>query len=144
MENDFMVVRSPLSLVKLKNQEGDFNSAIRYLKSSINTADIDFGGNFYLSLIYKKLSLAYEGSNNVQKSFESFKKYHELTQLIFNAEADQRLTELQTEMEVNQKESTILLQKAKLREQGTIQLFILALTSLMIIFLFFFIWIFCV
>jgi two-component sensor histidine kinase len=97
----------------------------------------DFGDMFFLSLIYKELSNAYGGRGNMNQSLAAFKKFHELTQRVFTSEADQRIAQLQTEMEVTQKESTISLQMAKLKQQATIQVFILILTGLMIIFMFF-------
>lgn len=137
LQNDFMVVRSLLSLGKLKNQEREFESAIAYLKRSIRTAKNDFGDIYYLGLIYLELSKAYEGKNNIKESLVAYKKYHELTQLVFNSEADQRIAQLRTDMEVNQKESTISLQMEKLKQQATIQVFYLILTGLMVFFLFF-------
>lgn len=137
LENDFMVVRSLLSLGKLKNLEGDFRTAETYLQSSLDTAGEYFGDMFYLGLIYQELSKAYEGKNEINRSFEAYKKYHELTQRVFNSEADQRIAQLQTELEVSQKESTISLQMEKLKQQATIQVFTLILTGLMIFFLFF-------
>ncbi len=137
LENDFMVVRSLLSLGKLKNQERDFDTAITYLQRSIRTATEDFGDIYYLGLIYQELSEAYEGKNNIKESFKAYKKYHELTQRVFNSDADQRIAQMQTEMELNQKESTISLQMEKLKQQATIQVFTLILTGLMIFFLFF-------
>ncbi len=137
LENDFMIVRSLLSLGKLKNQEGDFESAEKYLQRSIRTTKEDFGDLYFLGLIYQEISKAYEGRNQINKSFEAYKKYHELTQRVFTSDADQRIAQLQTDMEMNQKESTISLQTAKLKQQATIQVFILILTGLMIIFMFF-------
>ena len=137
LENDFMIVRSLLSLGKLKNLERDYESAMAYLNRSLRVATDEFGDLFYLSLIYKELSNAYEGRGNINQSLAAYKKYHELTQQVFNAEADQRIAQLQTEMEVTQKESTISLQMAKLKQQAIIQVFTLILTGLMIIFLFF-------
>ncbi|PRY84741.1 tetratricopeptide repeat-containing sensor histidine kinase [Mongoliibacter ruber] len=136
LQNDFMVTRSLLSLGKLKNQEGNFESSIAYLQSSIRTAGDDFGDMYYLSLMYKELSKAFEGRNNFKESFEAYKKYHELNQLVFNAEADQRIAQLQTEMEVSQKENTILLQMSRLRQQNVIQVFTLVLVGVMLLFLF--------
>jgi len=135
LENDFMIVRSLLSLGKLKNQEKDFDAAITYLQRSIRTTSEDFGDNFHLGLIYQELSKAYEGKNNINESFKAYKKYHELYQRVFNSDADQRIAQLQTEMEVNQKESTISLQMEKLKQQATIQVFTLILAGLMLIFL---------
>jgi two-component sensor histidine kinase/Tfp pilus assembly protein PilF len=137
LENDFMIVRSLLSLGKLKNLEKDFEAATAYLNRSLSVATDDFGDLYHLSLIYKELSKAYEGMGNLNESLVAFKKYHELTQGVFNSEADQRIARLQTEMEVTQKESKISLQMAKLKQQATIQVFSLILTGLMIVFLIF-------
>lgn len=137
LENDFMIVRSLLSLGKLKNLEKDYESAMVYLNRSLRVATDDFGDMFFLSLIYKELSNAYGGRGNMNQSLAAFKKFHELTQRVFTSEADQRIAQLQTDMEVTQKESTISLQMAKLKQQATIQVFILILTGLMIIFMFF-------
>lgn len=137
LENDFMVVRSLLYLGKLKNQQGDFDSAIAYLRASIRTAKENFGDIYYLGLIHYELSKAYEGNNDINKSLEAYKKYHALNQRVFNSEADQRIAQLQTDMEVNQKENTISLQMEKLKQQATIQVFTLILTGLMVFFLFF-------
>lgn len=137
LQNDFMIVRSLLALGKLKNQIDDFDSAITYLQSSIRTATNDFGDMYYLSLIYHELSKAYEGKNNSNASLQAFKKYHELTERVFNTEANQTIAQLQTAMEVNQKESMISLQTEKLKQQGIIQIFTLIITGLMVFFLFF-------
>ncbi len=137
LQNEFMVVRSLHALGRLKNQEGDFESAIVYLDRSIRTATEDFGDLYYLALIYKDLSEAYEGAKNISASFQAFKKHNELQQQVFNAEADQRIALLQTEMDVNQKESTISLQLEKLKRQEVIQVFTLVFTAVMVFFLFF-------
>jgi two-component system, sensor histidine kinase PdtaS len=137
LENDFMIVRSLLAVGKLKNQKGEFDTAISYLRRSIRTATDDFGDMYYLGLIYLELSKAFEGKNNIDESLKAFKKYHDLTQRVFNTEADQTISQLQTEMEVNQKESTISLQREKLKRQEAIQIFTLILTGLMVFFLFF-------
>lgn len=137
LENDFMIVRSLLAVGKLKNQKGEFDAAITYLQRSIRTATDDFGDMYYMGLIYQELSKAFEGKNNIDESLKAYKKYHDLTQRVFNTEADQTIAQLQTEMEVNQKESTISLQTEKLKRQEAIQIFTLILTGLMVFFLFF-------
>jgi two-component system, sensor histidine kinase PdtaS len=137
LENDFMIVRSLLAVGKLKNQKGDFDAAVTYLKRSIRTATDDFGDMYYLGLLYLELSKAFEGKNYIIESFKAYKTYHDLTQRVFNTEADQTIAQLQTEMEVNQKESTISLQTEKLKRQEIIQVFTLILTGMMVFFLFF-------
>ncbi len=137
LENNFMIVRSLLAAGKLKNQKGEFDAAIAYLQRSIRTATDDFGDMYYLGLIYLEMSKAFEGKKNIDETLRAFKKYHDLTQRVFNTEADQTISQLQTEMEVNQKESTISLQTEKLKRQEAIQIFTLILTGLMVFFLFF-------
>ncbi|GMQ25465.1 hypothetical protein Aoki45_21470 [Algoriphagus sp. oki45] len=137
LQNEFMVVRSLLSLGKVKKQQGFYQDAITYLNRSIRTATEDFGDRYFLSLIYRELAEAYEGAGEISNSYQAFKHYHELDQSVFNAEADQRIAQLQTEMDVNQKESIISLQEEALKRQNIIQVFTLLLTALMVFFLFF-------
>jgi len=136
LENDFMIVRSLLSLGKLKNQQNEYHTAIAYLQRSIKAATDEFGDKYFLGLIYQQLALAYEGVNNIPEAYKAFKKYNELMQLVFNAEADERIAQLQTEMDVAQKENTISLQTERLKQQQITQLFILILAGVMVIFLF--------
>ena len=136
LENEFMIFRSLLALGKLKNQVLDYYSAIAYLQRGLQTVTNDFGDMYYLALTYQELAKAFEGVNNTSESYNAFKKYDELNQLVFNAEADQRIAQLQTEMEVNQKENTILLQTERLIRQETTQVFTLILTGLMVFLLF--------
>ncbi|MGE0931607.1 tetratricopeptide repeat protein [Peijinzhouia sedimentorum] len=136
LQNDFMIVRSLHSLGKLKNKLGEYAAAVVYLERSIQTATADFGDIYYLSLIHRDLSEAFEGANRIEESLNAFKKYNELNQLVFNTEADQRIAQLQTEMDVNQKENIILLQNEELKKQEIIQLFTLILTAVMVLFLF--------
>ncbi len=136
LQNEFMIVRSLHSLGKLKNKLGEYAEAVAYLELSIQTATADFGDIYYLSLIHRDLSEAFEGAKRIEESLNAFKKYNELNQLVFNTEADQRIAQLQTEMDVNQKENTILLQNEELKKQEIIQLFTLILTAVMVLFLF--------
>ncbi len=136
LQNDFMIVRSLHSLGKLKNKLGEYAAAVVYLERSIQTATADFGDIYYLSLIHRDLSEAFEGANRIEESLNAFKKYNELNQLVFNTEADQRIAQLQTEMDVNQKENIILLQNEELKKQEIIQLFTFILTAVMVLFLF--------
>ncbi|GAB2617447.1 tetratricopeptide repeat protein [Belliella aquatica] len=136
LQNEFMVVRSLYSLGKLKNQEGDYESAIIYLERSIRTATDQFGDLYYLGLIYRDLSSALEGAGQSHEALQAFKKFNEFNKLVFNSDADNRIAQLQTEMDFNQKENTILLQVEKLKRQETIQIFTMVLTGFMVIFLF--------
>jgi two-component system, sensor histidine kinase PdtaS len=135
LENDFMVMRSLLTLGKLNNHTREYNLAIENLQKCIRIATPDFGDKFYLSIAYEELSKAYEGIQKTKESLAAYKKYNKLHDEVFNSEADQRIALLQTQMDIAQKEATISIQDARLNQQTTIQLFILILTGFLLIFL---------
>ena len=135
LENDFMIMRSLLSLGRSNNSIGHFSHAIEFLEKSIRVATKDFGDKYYLSLVYQELSKAYEGERRYAKALAATRKYDELKQSVFNSEADQRISQLMTEMNVYQKENTIKLQEARLEKQKIVQIFILILSGLLIIIL---------
>lgn len=125
-------MRSYLSLGKLQNLQGQYSSAIVSLQKSIEIATVDFGDNFYLSQAYELLGKAYAYSHNYKDAYAAFAKYDTLKNKIFNAEADQRISLIQTEFDLAQKEDTIELQGIKIRRQGAWQTLI---TSFLIILL---------
>ena len=132
LNNNFMLMRSYLSLGKLQNLQGQYSSAIVSLQKSIEIATVDFGDNFYLSQAYELLGKAYAYSHNYKDAYAAFAKYDTLKNEIFNAEADQRISLIQTEFDLAQKEDTIELQGIKIRRQGAWQTLI---TSFLIILL---------
>ncbi|WP_111611534.1 tetratricopeptide repeat protein [Algoriphagus yeomjeoni] len=136
LENEFMIMRSYMSLGKVGNASKDFAKAADYLETSILEATENFGDKFYLSLVYEELSKAYEGQGNFQKSLVASRKSDELRRDVFTAEADKQVAQLQTEMDVAQKENTIMLQEAKLSRQRILQVFYLTLAGVLIIILF--------
>jgi two-component sensor histidine kinase len=133
LENDFMIMRSLLSLGKSNNSIGHYAHAIEFLVKSIQVATKDFGDKYYLSLVYLELSKAYEGDKKFAKALEASRIYDELKQSVFTAEADQRISQLQTEMNVSQKENTINLQEARLEKQKILQIFILTLAGFLVV-----------
>ncbi|MCS4435164.1 tetratricopeptide repeat-containing sensor histidine kinase [Aquiflexum gelatinilyticum] len=135
LENDFMIMRSLLSLGKSNNSIGHFSHAIEFLEKSIQVATNDFGDKYYLSLVYLELSKAYEGDKKFAKALEASRTYDKLKQSVFTAEADQRISLLQTEMNVSQKENTINLQEARLEKQKILQIFILTLAGFLVVIL---------
>jgi two-component sensor histidine kinase len=135
LENDFMIMRSLLSLGKSNNSIGHFSHAIEFLEKSIHVATNDFGDKYYLSLVYLELSKAYEGDKKFAKALEASRTYDKLKQSVFTAEADQRISLLQTEMNVSQKENTINLQEARLEKQKILQIFILTLAGFLVVIL---------
>ena len=135
LDNNFMVMRSLLAIGKLQNLQGKYISAIKNLNNSIAVATEDFGDEFYLSQAYEGLGRAYAGSHNYKEAYLAFEKYDRLKKAIFTAEADQRISLLQTEFDVAQKESTIQVQESELKKQRSRQTLISIITALLLIIL---------
>ncbi len=134
LDNNFMVMRSLLSIGKLQNLEGKHQKAIESLNQCITVATTDFGDEFYLSQAYKALGEAYSGNNDYKEAYSAFEAYDKLKNEVFTAEADQRISLLQTEFEVAEKESTIQLQNVKIDQQKTRQtLAIIVMVSLLLL-----------
>jgi two-component sensor histidine kinase len=136
LENDFMIMRSYLSLGKASNAAGNFNAASDFLGKSIQVATPEFGDKYYLSLFYSELSKALEGGQQFALALEASRKYDQLRQDVFTDQANEQISLLQTQMELSQKESTIKLQEAKLARSIIIQVFILILAAILVVFLF--------
>lgn len=136
LENDFMIMRSYLSLGKAGNSAGKFLEAADYLEQSIQVASPDFGDKYYLSMVYLELSNALEGSQQYAKALDASRTYDQLRQEVFTDKTNQKITFLQTQMELAQKESTIKLQEFKLARNKILQILILTISAILVVFLF--------
>ncbi|MEQ8219668.1 MAG: histidine kinase dimerization/phosphoacceptor domain -containing protein [Arenibacter sp.] len=132
LDNDFMLMRSWLSIGKLQNLQGKYKYAIESLKTSLDVATTEFGDEFYLSQVYEALGKAFAGDHDYMEAYKAFSKYDGLKQEIFTAESDQRIALLQTEFEVAQKEDTILLQQGTIRKQKSNQMLTSTITGLLL------------
>jgi len=135
LDNNFMLMRSWLSIGKLQNIQGKYISAIESLEKSIAIATADFGDEFYLSQAYETLGKAYAGNHNYQEAYQAFAAYDQLKNQIFTAEADQRISQLRTEFDLAQKENTILLQENQITKQRTRQTLIIVIACLLVLYL---------
>ena len=135
LDNNFMLMRSWLSVGKLQNLEGKYISAIESLQKCISIATDKFGDNYFLSEAYKTLGKAFAGNHNYKDAYEAFASYDKLKDKIFTAAADQRISLLQTEFDVAQKETTIGQQEKELKQQRTRQTYIIIIASLLLLFL---------
>jgi two-component system, sensor histidine kinase PdtaS len=136
LENRFMIMRSFLSMGRTSNLAGNFEEAVVFLQKSIQVATPDFGDKFFLSLVYLELSKALEGSKQFAKALDASRAYDQLRQEVFTAETNDRISILQTEMQLSQKENTIKLQEAQLSKNRILQIFILILSGILAILLF--------
>lgn len=135
LNNNFMVMRSWLSIGKMQNLQGKYVSAIESLKKCIAVATNEFGDTYYLSQAYEALGKAYAGNHDYQEAYHAFAKYDALKSLFFTVEADQRTALLRTEFDVAGKEGTIQIQETQLKKQQTRQTLITIIASLLFLLL---------
>ena len=133
LDNNFMLMRSWLSLGKLQNLQGKFLSAVESLSNCIRIATPEFGDAFFLSQAYENLGRAYAGSHNYREAYLAFEKYDELKNAVFTAEADKRISQLQAQFNSDEKDSTIQEQESKIRRQRATQTFIIVITLLLVV-----------
>lgn len=122
LDNNFMLMRSWLSMGKLQHLQGKYKMAITSLQKSIAIATDDFGDEYYLSEAYETLGKAFAGDHNYMEAYKAFSEYDGLKKEIFTAESDRRIALLQTEFDLAQKEDTILFQKGKIKKQQSNQI----------------------
>lgn len=135
LDNYFMLMRSYLSVGELQNQYGNYKAAIENINKSIDVATTEFGDGFFLGKAYGSLAMAYAGNGQYKEAYEAFSKYDSLKSAVFTAEADQRISLLQTQFDVAQKQSTIDFQEIKLKQQLATQRLILIISGLLLLFL---------
>ena len=133
--NNFMLMRSWLSVGKMQNLQGKYISAIESLERSIKIAGEDFGDKYYLSQAYEVLGKAYAFNHNYKDALSSFEEYDRLKNEIFTAEADHRISLIQTEFDVAGKEDTIELQGITIERQRIRQTLYIVFASLLFIML---------
>ena len=133
LDNNFMLMRSWLSLGKLQNLQGKFLSAVESLNNSIRIATPEFGDEYFLSQAYDNLGKAYAGSHNYREAYLAFEKYDELKNAIFTEQADQRISQLQAQFDSEAKDSTIQEQESKIQRQRATQTFIIVVTAMLVV-----------
>ena len=135
LDNNFMLMRSWLSVGKLQNLQGKYISAIESVERSITIAGVDFSDNYYLSQAYEVLGKAYAYNHNYKDALSAFEEYDRLKNEIFTAESDQRISQIQAEFDVAGKEDTIELQGITIKRQRIRQTLIIVFASLLFILL---------
>ncbi len=134
LDNNFMVMRSWLSIGKLHNLQGKYSKAIESLQKSITIATDEFGDNFFLSQAYSGLGKAYAGNHQYQEAYQAFAEYDKFKDAVFTVEADQRISRLQTEFKVAEKESTIQSQIHLIKKQKTVQILTIIVVVLLVLY----------
>ncbi len=135
LDNNFMLMRSWLSVGKIQNLQGKYDLAIESLLRCLEIATSQFGDKFFLTETYQALGKAYAGSQNYKEAYAAFEKYDQCKNAVFTAEADQRISLLQTEFEVAKKESTISQQEKEIELQRSRQLYVIITAGLLLLLL---------
>ena len=135
LDNAFMLMRSYLSVGELHSRNQNYPAAIEDITKSIEVATPEFGDYFFLSKTYKSLSEAYFGNEQYKEAYEAFSKHDSLSSLVFTAQADERISQLETQFNVAQKENTIQLQETRLLQQQTRQDLIMLTAGLLLLLL---------
>lgn len=131
IDNDFLLMRSYLSLGRMHNLQGKFGSAIESFKRSLETATPEFGDKFFLSQAYEGLARAFAGTHNYKEALEAFSEYDRLKDEMFTEEAEQKISSVQTQFEVAKRDNTILDQEQQLQKQKSSQTMITVVTGLL-------------
>jgi len=135
LENNFMVMRSWLSIGKLQHWRGDFTAAVESLQKCIVVATDDFGDEYFLSQAYETMGKAHAANHDYQKAYMAFAEYDKFKNAIFTAEADHRTALLRTEFDVAGKENTILEQVNHIERQQARQNLIIIISVLLLLLL---------
>ena len=135
LENEFMVMRSWLSIGKSQNSQGKYLLAIKSIQKCISIASDDFGDEYYLSEAYETLGEAYAGNHNYQEGYAAFEEYNILKSRLFTVEADQRISLLRTEFDLADKEGMILAQETQIKRQGYVQTLLIVIAFLLFLLL---------
>ncbi len=121
LDNNFLLMRSWLSIGRLQNLNNQPVEAISSIEKCLRIATDQFGDDFFLQLAYRELSRAQAALGNFQEAYLAYTKYEHFKDNVFTAEADRRIAQLQTEFEVEQKESIIASQVNRLAQQKRVQ-----------------------
>ena len=135
IDNDFLVMRSLLALGRLKYFQGKYNDAIETLNKSLEVATPEFGDKFYLSQAYERLSRAYAKSHNYKQAIDAFSVYDSLKKLVFIENSNNRMSLLQTEFDLADKDVTIQGMEERIKKQSSTQTLITIIAGLLLILL---------
>lgn len=111
LDNNFLLMRSWLSLGKLQNLSQRPREALESIRTCLRVATDAFGDKYFLHQAYRELGKAYAALGDYKNAYAAFGAYDQLKDSVFTAEADERVAQLQTEYEVAQKEATITVQR---------------------------------
>jgi two-component sensor histidine kinase len=133
IKNNFLLMRSLLSIGRLKLFQGKNNEAIEILKRSLEVATPEFGDKFYLSQTYDRLGKAYAKNHSYKKAFEAMAVSDSLEKELFLESSKQRMGLLQTEYTLDEKEKLILGMQERINKQSSTQTLISIIAGLLLV-----------
>ena len=131
IDNEFLLMRSYLSLGRMQNLQGKFASAIESFRKSLEIATTEFGDKFFLSQLHEGLARAYAGTHSYKEALDAFSEYDRLKDELFTEEAEQKISSVQNHFEVAKRDNTILDQEQRLQKQKSSQTMISVVTGLL-------------
>lgn len=131
LDNNFLKMRSWLSIGKLQLFQGKYVSAIESLNKCIEIATPDFGDYYYLSQAYERLGKAYAGNHNYKDATEAFVMYDSLRNKVFTESANENMALLETEFDMAQQEDTIQGMEDQIKKQSSQQTLISIIAGLL-------------
>lgn len=135
IDNDFLLMRSWLAIGRLRLFQGRYNDAIELIHKSLDVATPDFGDKFYLSQAYERLSKAYAKSHSYKEAIDAFEVYDSLKKEVFVENSNKRMSLLQSEFDLADKESTIQGMEERIKKQSSTQSLITIIAGLLLILL---------
>ena len=135
IDNDFLLMRCWLSMGRLRIFQGKYNDAINLLNRSLDVASPDFGDKFYLSKVFELLGRAYAKSHNYKDAIDAFTVYDSLEKEVFMEISNQRMALLQSEFDLDAKNTTIQGMEARIRKQSSTQTLITIISGLLLVLL---------
>lgn len=135
------IIHSLTDLGKFYNQSNNLGLSEKYLSEALSLAD-QIKSLSDLNIIYRELSLLNAKDQNYKKAYEYHQKYKELSDSLFVISNSEKISEIETRLDLKQKErETELLkhenelQRKIIRSQKIIALIIAILTLTSIIFI---------
>lgn len=131
IDNDFLLMRSYLSIGRMQNLQGRFGTAVESFENSLEVATTEFGDKFYLSLLYEGLARAYAGTHSYKEALDAFSEYDRLKDELSTEEAEKKISTVHTQFEVAKRDDTILDQEQRLQKQKSSQTMITVVAGLL-------------
>ena len=135
IKNDFLLMRSFLSIGRLKLFQGKNKEAIDILNKSLEVATPEFGDKFYLSQVYERLGQAYAKNHSYKNAMEAMAVSDSLKKEVFAENSKQRMGLLESEFDLAEKDTMIEGMQQRINRQSSTQTLISIISGLLLVLL---------